>query len=212
LIFSLRNSGFPAWRLLHAGLETRLMKGIAGKTMKCPTIVSIISLTVLISSCGPEAPKTPEEKAFIDANNKIRVYHDKYAFGNTVEAEAMAANFSVTMEEMQKHLFGGGGKIHGMTAGNFLTYCQVTPEKTIFLCTVPGMKDYKDDVRDALAELAWVTAQQAVGGLPPETRLVVALKGSLLYGPVWSGSISGTSTAKAKGGEALKEHYPAFLK
>ncbi len=167
---------------------------------------------VLISSCGPKAPKSPEEQAFIDANNKIRVYHDKYAFGNTVEAEAMATNFSVTMNEMQKQLFTGGGKIHGMTAGNFLTYCQLAPEKTIFLCTVPGMKDYKDDVRDALAELAWVTAQQVAGGLPPETRLVVALKGSLLYGPVWSGSISGAPTTKDKGGEALKEHYPAFLK
>jgi hypothetical protein len=179
--------------------------------MKYKSLPVLLSMLIITSGCGPEAPKSPEEQAFIDANNKIRVYKDQFAFGNTTEAIAVATNFSVTMMEMQKQLFTGGGQIHGMTAGKFLTYCQISPNKIIILCHVPGMKDYKDDVRDALAELAWTTAQQAAHGLPKESQLVVALKGSLLYGPVWSGKLSGSPLTKDKGRDALKDHYPSFL-
>ena len=48
--------------------------------------------------------------------------------------------------------------------------------------------------------------------MAPNTVLVVALKGSLLYGPVVSGKVSGDPIEKSDGREAMKPFYKAFIK
>ena len=99
---------------------------------------------VFLCSCGPETPKAPDEEAFNKADKKTLSYKDEFAFGNTPDAQKRATAFSLAMNEEQKKMFSGGGILHGMTGGHFLTYCQLTPDEIIFICTVPGMKDYKN--------------------------------------------------------------------
>jgi hypothetical protein len=174
--------------------------------------LAIIPLIFILTACGPEKPKSPAEQSFIDANNKILSNKDKEAFGNTPEAESRAARFSKLLGSLQKSTFEGGSKVHALTGGQFLTYCQIAPTKIIFLCHVPDLKNYKDDARDALAQLAWTVGQQACAGLPTDdVTLVVGLRGALLYGPVWSGKLTGDPTKKAQGRSELEPYYDAFL-
>lgn len=178
--------------------------------MRSLILLFVLSLVTLITGCAPESP---EEKAFDAASRKIMIYEESegVAFGNTAEAVELAGAFSEELATLEEEMFTGGRDSHALTSGQFLTFCQLTPNKVIFLCTVPGLKDYKDDVREALAELAWSVGQDVTADLPAETELVVALKGSFLFGPVWSGTTVDDATSKDKGQSALKPHYPAFL-
>lgn len=171
----------------------------------------ITLISIIITGCGSGEPRSPEEQAFIDANNQIRVYKDEAAFGNSAEAKEIAKTFSVTMDAMQKITFFGGSDIHAVTAGNFLTYCQLTSDKVIFLCVVPGLRDYQGEAREALAEIAWATAQLVSPREQMRSNVVVALRGGLLFGPVWSGPPAEEPETKAEGRDALVEYYPDFL-
>jgi hypothetical protein len=180
--------------------------------MKSYFYLILILIGFLSNGCGPRKPTTPEKQAFIDANNKIRVYKDEFAFGNSDEALELAKAFSLTTQAMQKIAFSGGGNVHGVTAGHFLTYCQLTPDEVIFLCVVPDIGKYQDEALDALAEIAWSTAQLVSPHESKSKNIVVALRGALLFGPVWSGPPSEQPETKATGRTALEPFYPAFLK
>ena len=178
--------------------------------MKHILSVVVLAFALILSACGPGAPKSAAEGAFDAANNEIIASSDTVAFGNTPEAVKLAEKFSSTMGVLQKEMFKGGGKIHGLTGGKFLTYCQISNEHLIFLCHVPGLKDYKGEVRDALSELAWTVAQKIGQTSSGSKTMVVALRGAVVYGPVWSGKAGAAPEKKATGRNALEPFYPAF--
>jgi hypothetical protein len=134
---------------------------------------------------GPPAPPAPGESAFKEANRNIDSDDDGVAHGNTEQAKNMAADFSELMEQADKALFSGGSESAiDLTGEKFLTYCQVSGNKVAFLVQVPEFKQYKDEVRDALISLAWLTANRVVNeaSLTGVEKIGVGLRGMFLYG------------------------------
>lgn len=149
----------------------------------------------LLSGCGsgtPSAPKSPAESAFDAANLLITTGKDGVAHGNTPEAKKLAEQFSSTMEVLQQAAFTGGDKNRkfSLTGEKFLVYCQQSSGRVCFLVHVPQLKNYKDDVRTMLAQLAFKTAQSVTVDLHKEKpiKLAVGLRGSLIYGASAIGS------------------------
>jgi hypothetical protein len=156
-------------------------------TMVCMSIL-------LLSGCGggkSSAPKSPAQKAFDDANLLITAKSKGIAHGNTETAIKRAAGSSETMEKLQKVAFTGGDKNRtvSLTGEKFLVYCQEAPDGVCFLVHVPQLKNYKNDVRVALANLAWTTAKMMTVDLQKEKplKLAVGLRGSLMYGALATG-------------------------
>lgn len=162
---------------------------------------------VLLTGCcccsglsAPSTPATPEEKAFGAANRMISVYKadDGGAYGNTPEAKELATAFAALAESSEKELF-SGGKEGGLSLsdGHFVTYCRQNNDSVCFLVHVPQLKNYKDDVRDALVEMCWSCAEEVLEGkVAPGTEVAVALRGSLLYGGLATGKLGETPTTE----------------
>jgi len=135
--------------------------------------------------CGESGPPAPGEKAFDAANREISSDDKGVAHGNTDQAKTMATDFSELMDAADEAFFSGGseGGID-LTGEQFLTYCQISGNKVAFLVHVPKFKQYKDDVRDALISVAWLTANQVVSaaGLTDVEKIGVGLRGTLIYG------------------------------
>lgn len=161
-----------------------------------------------------DARDFPGKAQFVVENKKITVFDGStVTFGNSPEALTVAKNFSTQLSEMQSAFFTGGSKLNPATSGHFLTYCRMTPTQVIILCHVPDLRGYKDDVLDALAKLAWITAQSNIKSqnLDGNASLVVGLRGFGSYGSVWEGKVVGEPTAKEDGPYAEKRLYPYFI-
>jgi hypothetical protein len=147
--------------------------------------VSLICVSSALFGCGEGRPPAPGEDAFDAANDIIRSDDAGVSHGNTEQAEAMAAEFSQMLDAADEALFSGGSE-GGIdrTGGKFLTYCRVSGNKVAFLVHVPQFKQYKDDVRDALISVAWMTANQVVSdsGLTDVEKIGIGLRGTLIYG------------------------------
>jgi hypothetical protein len=158
---------------------------------------------------GDARPRAPGENEFRQANEQIAVNHGTVAFGNDEAARAIAERFSKLMLEITHTAFSGGKASSLSTSkGEVLVYCQATPAGYVLLAHVPELRQYHDDVREALAGLAWQAAQSTV--TDHSRRLIVALRGAVLYGPVWSGPGKGAPSERATGTGALPAIYPLF--
>jgi len=156
----------------------------------------------------------PGKSQFESANKQIDVYDHTVAFGNTPDAVTYATEFSTELQALCGTLFTGGSKFTPATGGHFLTYCRVTPTELVFLCQVPDLRGYRDDVRDALAKVAWVAAQNVATAhkMDHEVSVVVGLRGFGSYGPIWEGKVGGDdATVKSDGLFEIKKLYPYFI-
>ena len=161
-------------------------------------VLSCVGFMVLgfLFADGESTPrvKPPGEAAFGTANSAISRYEDEAGFGNDPEAVAIARDYSQKMK-LATDLFFEGGKQRAvsMTDGVFITYCRKDYKSCVLLVHVPQLRQYKGDVRDGLADVAWAVAQDvaADGGVAPDAELAVGLRGTLLYGPVMVGDMQG---------------------
>lgn len=155
---------------------------------------------------GESAPRTPEEAAFRDADRQIGSHRDAIAFGNTDQARQLADEVAKRMKIEQARAFSGGkqNRTASLTDDNFLTYCQITPTAVCFLIHVPQLKNYHDDVRTALAELAWTVARAAIAErkIAATGDLAIGLRGSMLYGALASGK-AGDATPRIETGSSV---------
>ena len=161
-------------------------------------LIGCSMLVVLSTGCGGSNSKStgsPSENAFHQANLLITASSKGIAHGNTESAKKRAAEFSETMGKLQKAAFTGGDKNRKMslTGDTFLVYCQQVDDGVCFLVHVPQLKNYKDDVREMLTELAWTTAKMVTGDLHKEkpVKLAVGLRGAMLYGAIATGASNG---------------------
>ena len=135
----------------------------------------------------------PGHAEFQDANSMIGSFKDEEAFGNTGEAKQLAASFAKLIKLANDASFSGGKKGGlSMTKGHFLTYCRLNEDSVCFLIHVPQLKRYKKDVRDALIELCWISAQAVLKeSVDKDIELAIGLRGSVTYG----GSAIGMSSS-----------------
>lgn len=157
---------------------------------------------------------TPGYAGFNAANELVDSKSKGTTHGNSPEAKATAETFSELLKKLQQQAFNGGTKRNLLTGGEFLTYCHHGKDAIVFLCHVPELRNYKDQgAKDALAEIAWITATTAARKLDPEAKknLVVGLRGIASYGFILSGNPADEKPQQA--GESAKATilYPPFI-
>jgi hypothetical protein len=172
-----------------------------------------LGLVACLLSCGPRR-HAPGQDAFEKANEAIFLYHgERVAFGNTPEAEGLAAAFGRTLKSMRHLLFTEGkGRRFSLTEGQFLTYCQLGPDRVCFLVHVPELKNFTADARAQLLDVAWICAKSATSDLrrSRDRTLGVGLRGALIYGGLAVGPGNGTPEKDARSGVDLARLYPFF--
>lgn len=162
---------------------------IAGVAVNVLGLVPFLlwAFILVVGSRQDARPHAAGEDAFRTANQKIFVFHDRVAFGNTPEAQAMAERFSSILQSMVAIGFTGGGKGGpSLSEGKFLTYCEVRTDRICFLVHVPELRNYKGEVRDMLLKLSWLTAQQVTKERRKDhdVKVAIGLRGALSYGAV----------------------------
>lgn len=153
--------------------------------------------------------KLPGFKEFTAANELIGSARNGEIHGNTDEAKAAAREFSSGLKQMVSTLFSGNKK---PSDGEYLTYCNETPDAITILCHVPSLRKFKsDDAKDGLSQIAWEVAYRAVTTLDPEHQksLTVGLRGIVSYGVIQQGKAGEeTPSTRQEGEEAML--YPVF--
>src|SRR4029078_3340690 len=85
------------------------------------------------------------------------------AFGNTPKARELAQLVSSKMKQLDEAEFSGGKK-NGFSASKheFMTYCELRSNQCIVLVHVPELRRYDKEAKDAVCDLTWKTAQEAL--------------------------------------------------
>ena len=172
-----------------------------------------LAVAVSCGSCGPRA-HLPGQEAFEAASGTIAVYDgQQVAFGNTPEAEKLAATFGRTLEGMRHLLFTEGRKARlSLSQGHFLTYCQLSADRVCFLVHVPELKNFTAEARAHLLDVAWICARTAASDLrqSKDCTLGVGLRGAVLYGGVATGPDNGTAVKDSDSVADVARLYPFF--
>jgi len=173
--------------------------------------VGLVSLTFGIQGERQHAAdlkKYPGMAAFLVADGLIDNHTGAVAFGNNEAEQQTAQAFSDLMKERMPKVFTGGGGKTLATGGHFLTYCRRTVEGIVLLVHVPELRNYPEgEVRDALVELAWECARQAVAEGATPVDLVVALRGFVSYGPIMEGLSDGAPQISTSGDQTRLYRY-----
>lgn len=195
----------PAPSLLEQAIKKVVIKFA---TLGCLALLGVGALGILSLFSGGRGPDAPEVAAFKAANQHIVSWSDKAGFGNTPEAERLAADFSQRLQALQAVAFTGGADEANrvsLTDGNVISYCQLTDDGACFLVHVPQLKNYKRGVRDALIDLAWQSARGATEELRAagDRKLAVGLRGSLMYGGYAAGPGNAETPASRDNGAVV---------
>ncbi len=154
-------------------------------------VLALVGVMAYRLVLAPSRPLTPAEAAFKAADDTIDRHVDAVGFGDDAAAAALATEFARLMQVEQGNRFSGGAENRkaSMTHENFLTYCHVAPDGICLLVHVPQLKNYKDEVRVALAEMAWEIAQPLTASRLAKGRgqLTIGLRGAMLYGAIATG-------------------------
>lgn len=168
------------------------------------TMLLLFATTFAPLGCKSE-PAKPGQAEFDAASLAIGTYSDQVGFGTDAAATEIAKKFAVRLKRVDAENFKGGKDAEKdfVTKGNFLTYCHMQGNNIVFLIQAPNLDTYAGDVRKALYELAWSTAQEIVGK-PAGKNLVVALRGKLLYGVIGTGKANAKAPPPPQMGTGLE--------
>lgn len=148
---------------------------------------------------GQVSEEQQRKASFDEANGAIASAKRGAVHGNTELARKLAGHYSGVLKQISKDAFSGGKEgVLSRTDGEFVVYCQANDDESVlFLVHVPELRQYKGDVRDALSVLTWKAAQELVlaAGAPDDIELAIALRGTLLYGPIMIDRVSVVQTA-----------------
>jgi hypothetical protein len=178
-----------------------------------PLFVAAIVLSSFTSGCKQDPPK-PGQEAFEAANASITVFDGKAGFGNTPDAEKVAARYAVEISKRETEAFEGGKDADKSltTQGKWLTHCQDDGGSVVFLVHVPHLDTYEGEAREALASLAWETAVELSHPLrsSADKSVKVALRGNLLFGAFAEGKATGKPTVQTGPALEAASLYPHF--
>ncbi len=172
---------------------------------------------MLTGPSGSDTPAVPESPAYRAANAQIASFHGPEAFGNSPVAQQIAVVISRELQAAVARDFEGGREHDSMTDDRFLTYVQLAPNGVAVLVHVPGFRDYRDEVREVLIMDAWEVAATAIaerycvleGHVEPQ--LLVALRGTLLYGASAQGPLEGPMPAPTMGYAISTDPFQALF-
>ena len=173
-----------------------------------------VGVLLLIGHFTEDKTDYPGKKEFEEVNSLINTSSGDVAYGDSEGTKVAASKFASSMKTMQSALFSGGSGRSFATGGNFLTYVKRTPEAVVILCHVPELRNYKDEAREAIAQLAWTTGQavtSTIPGIKPTDTLIIGLRGFASYGPIWEGTVSGEAAKKTNDLDEKKRLYPFFV-
>lgn len=131
-------------------------------------------------------------EAFKSAEYQIASKRDKPpGRGNSPQAIRLANMLAERMKEMSDEMFTSGRKpILQLSDGEYLTFCELHPDRALFLVHVPSYRKFTKDAKKLLAEMAWLAAQSTTAGqLPSDAKLAVGLRGVVTYGDILVGSV-----------------------
>ncbi|MGD7651655.1 MAG: hypothetical protein ACQCXQ_00475 [Verrucomicrobiales bacterium] len=148
-------------------------------------IIAILSLPMIAGGLiaakeSARISRIPGFTGFEAANKRVASSGSGVTFGNSVKANQAAKLFSDTMKTSTKAMFTGGSEANLLTGGDFLTFCQDGGDTIVMLCHVPSLRSYNSaETRNALTNIAWAAAAEAVKPLDPEGEksLMVGLRG-----------------------------------
>ncbi len=174
-------------------------------------LACLASLSIFVrppSLEGGGAGRTDGEAAFQDANRLIGSDHGTEAYGNTPEAEKLAADFAAGVKlGRQLGVEAGKKPAISLSNGKFLTYCRLNADSCAFMVHVPDLRKFSQDAKDYMADLAWGVAMKQAAQLRPQPRrLAVGIRGALLYDIVLEGQVQ----AAEKAGDGIEQRHSGF--
>lgn len=176
-------------------------------------VLPAFAMGILGERSDAKKAATPGYAGFKAANDLIDSNSKGQTHGNNDAAKKAATSYSTIMKAMSEMAFSGGSKKNLMTGGDFLTYCQETPDTIIFLCHVPSLRSYKtDEVKDGLQQLAWMAANQSAAAMDPENKktIIVGLRGIGSYAYGLKGTHGAEEPTKVGDLDEATLFYPAF--
>ena len=132
-----------------------------------------------------------EKTAFEEANRLIAIDKGPEAYGNTPDAEKLAAAFSAMVKlGRQMGIQAGKKSTISLSKGKFLTYCRINADSCAFMVHVPDLRKFTSDAKTYIADMAWAVAMKSASQLQPQPkRLAVGIRGAFLYDTVIEGHI-----------------------
>ena len=177
-------------------------------------VMVLIGVFLIIGYMATDHKDYPGKSEFEEANHLIDTNSKGAAHGNSDKAKEAASQFASTIKPLQAALFTGGSGRSIMSGGEFVTYCRQTADSVAFIVHVPELRNYKDKkAREALAALAWTSANRAAQGLTfssTNPAVIVGLRGFASYGPIWSGKLNGSADVKTDELDEKRRIYPFF--
>ncbi|WP_395744707.1 hypothetical protein [Prosthecobacter sp.] len=163
------------------------------------TVRSFTAPAVDFMSDSQLAAAAPAKAAFKEANRLIDMDQGKTAYGNTPDAEKLAAGFSaVVMKGRELGVEKGRKSTISLSHGKFLSYCRLNPDSCVFMVHVPDLRKFTDDAKKFMVGMAWTVAREQVAELRPQPKtLVVGVRGAFLYDEVVEGPVAKARTERA---------------
>jgi hypothetical protein len=161
-----------------------------------------------------DSARSPDGSQILrDMESKVVGASGGIAHGNTEEAKQLAQEFSdALMQVRDENFVGGNPKSLKLTKGKFVVCCELKQESCAFIVHVPEFRNFEDDAKEGLADLAWAAAQEtAIKRIGPKGTLAVGLRGVLLYGAVIAGNCEGAPRHRDVAESADKDYLIAFL-
>lgn len=143
------------------------------------TILSLFSAGVKSSA---EQAKLPGYQAYESANQYIGRPSTTEGNGNTPTAKSAGSACASMMQAWLDSASSDSPK-------NVTTWCELHPERVLFLVRVPDLRQYHDDAKDEICHAAWFAAQVAARELEltSDAEIAVAVRGLALYDRMMTG-------------------------
>ncbi len=144
-------------------------------------------LLAMTPGTGPSAASSGSHtvnSAFEEADSLLVGKSKGLVHGNSEAAKELAKEFAAFLKEARNQGIekNPSKSMLSTTGGEFLTYCQLTPERCAFLVHVPELRQYTAGAKDFISEAAWVAALSALQSrLDGLKEISVGVRGALLY-------------------------------
>ena len=168
------------------GLLTGKGKAFAGVILGTLAVIANVGMFFVVNTMEPS-----EETAFSKASGAIVSSSGGIGYGNTDEARLIAVEFAESMKMVRDEAIDGEDSALSISGGNFLTYCQLNEDSAVFLVHVPDLRNYEEDAKEFIADMAWTMAQQRLQGssIPLGSELRVATKGVVFWDKIYLGEL-----------------------
>jgi len=155
--------------------------------------------------------------ALLKVELQVMSFKGEAALGNSDDAKALAKQYSAAMKAARQVFFSGSDeKKMSFTQGEFVTYCNLLPDRCAFVVHVPQLRNYTSDAETEMAEMGWRMAVNVLRDRPDFPKeLAVGIRGPMNFGRILIGAPSSTGDNMAGIRERTTRSsalYPFFIK